>query len=339
MSTIAHTDQLTLDLSAIPGNRSDLTLYAKQEDNTRRVRITLQENGEDYRIPDGVGVMLRALKPDGHFVIADSLFESCYVYLTFPREMLTCAGCVRAEICLTAGEEILTTATFYVEVVPTALSDIASKNDLSALSKVLDAATFLTKQALVPVAVETVEVADGFEPGAISPSLHAVAPVWQTDCYMFEGSGVQYSNSHSAYAAGYHYFFDSDDHSSYCKLIGIGSSCTGYVRYRPLGTSGGLSEDFRNLLDGLNVEGRALPTADEAKKLKELASGLSIAANSSVYYLVEMTELAIIRIWNDLFANYLLRGKTIDFGDGVERRFVTVAELEEIDRRLTALGG
>ena len=339
MSTITHTDQLTLDLSAIPGNRSDLTVYAKQEDNTRRVRITLQENGTDYQIPDGVSVLLRALKPDGHFVLTDSPFEGCYVYLTLPREMLTCAGCVRAEICLTAGDEILTTATFYVEVVPTALSDIASGNDLSALAKALDAAAHLTEQALLPIAVETVKVDDGFDTGAATPYQYTTAPVWQTDGYVFDGSGIQYSDAHSAYAAGSLYFFDTDDRSSYCKLSGSGSSCNGYIRYRPLGTSGGVSGELRSLLDGLTVEGRALPTENEVTKLGQLVSNYYLTANSTQYYLVEMTMMLGLHLWNDYFVNYLVNGKPVDFGDGVERRFVTVAELEEINRRLTALGG
>ncbi|MGM9646820.1 MAG: BppU family phage baseplate upper protein [Eubacteriales bacterium] len=340
MTTLAHTDELTLDLSALPVNRSDVTLYAKQEDSVRRVEITLQENGENYTIPDGVSVMLRALKPDGHFVLTDCPFEKQYVYLYFPREMLTCAGTVRAEICLTVGEEILSSATFYVEVLPGALSDIPSTNELSALSKALDAAAILAEQALAPVAVETVLVGDGFDPSGIAPDQHATAPIWKDGAYRFDdGDGTQFSQSHSAYSAGYLYFFDSDDHTSYCKLIGNYTGCTGFIRYRPLGITGGLGDEFRKLLDGETVEGRALLNEDQVKKLTDLTSRFSITANSTRYYMIEMTMYATLYMWADYFINYLYRGKTIDFGDGVQRRFVTTSELEEIDRRLTALGG
>ena len=92
MSTIAHTDHLTLDLSAAPQKRSEVTVYAKQDDNARRIWIEIRENGEDYQIPDGVRILLRALKPDGRFVLSEAPYEGCNVYLTFPREMLTCIG-------------------------------------------------------------------------------------------------------------------------------------------------------------------------------------------------------------------------------------------------------
>ena len=340
MTTIAHTDELKLDLSALPVNRSAVTIYAKQEDSARRVGITLQENGENYTIPDGVSVMLRALKPDGSFVLTDCPFENHYVYLDLPREMLTCAGTVRAEICLTIGEEILSSATFYVEVVPGAMSDIPSTNELSALSKALEAAAILTEQALAPVAVETVLVGDGFNANVISPYMHTVAPVWKDGSFRFDdGDGYQFSQSHYAYTAGYLFFFDSDDHTSYCKLIGSGDVCTGFVRFRPLGISGGLGDEFRKLLDGEVVEGRALLNEDQVKKLTDLTSRFSITANSTRYYMIEMTMYATLYMWADYFINYLYRGKTIDFGDGVQRRFVTTSELEEIDRRLTALEG
>lgn len=336
MSTFAHTDELKLDLSAIPGKRSDLTIYAKQEDNTRRVQITLQENGENYSIPDGVSVLLRALKPDGHFVLADLPFEGCWVYLTFPREMLTCSGCVRAEICLTAGEEILTSATFYVEVVPTALSDTASGNDLSALAEVMNAAVVLTEQALVPVAVETVTADNGFDPAALTPRLYRTAPVWQVDHYVFEGSGTQYSNSNSAFAAGYIYFA-GDDQTSYCKLMGSGSTCTGYVCYRPLGVSGGTSQSLRSLLDGETVEERALPTAAQVSRLNELIAYQKLAINSTTYHLVEQSLLVAIFGWIQILFDSLVKGIAVDMGAGTKMRFVTEEELAEINRRLTAL--
>lgn len=338
MSTFAHTDELTLDLSAIPGKRSDLTVYAKQEDNTRRVQITMQENGENYPIPDGVSILLRALKPDGHFVLAELPFESCWVYLTFPREMLTCAGCVHAEICLTAGEEILTSATFYVEVVPTALSDTASGNDLSALSEALNAAAILNEQALVPVAVETVVAGEDFDPAAISPSVYADAPLWQTDHYEFEGSGTQYSTSHAAYAAG-RLYFAGDDETSYCKLIGSGSACTGYVRYRPLGVAGCTSRALLDLLDGATVEERALPTAEQVERLQDLIQYQNITANSTSYHLLEQSLLVYLYAWIQTLDGALSKGIAVDLGAGTKMRFVTEEELAELDGRITALGG
>ncbi|MBQ7355539.1 MAG: BppU family phage baseplate upper protein [Clostridia bacterium] len=336
MSTFAHTDELKLDLSAIPGKRSDLTIYAKQEDNTRRVQITLQENGENYTIPDGVSVLLRALKPDGHFVLTDLPFDGCRIYLTLPREMLTCAGCVRAEICLTAGEEILTSATFYVEVVPIALSDTASGNDLSALAEVMNAAVVLTEQALVPVAVETVATGNGFDPSALTHHLYQAAPDWQVDHYEFEGSGTQYSNAHSAFAAGYVYFA-GDDRTSYCKLIGSGSICTGYVCYRPLGVSGGTSPALRSLLDGETVEERALPTAVQLSRLNELIAYQNLSANSTTYHLVEQSLLVAIYGWIQILFDSLAKGIAVDMGAGTKMRFVTEEELAEINRRLSDL--
>lgn len=338
MSTFAHIDELTLDLSAIPGKRSDLTVFAKQEDNTRRVLITLQDNREDYEIPAGVSLLLRALKPDGHFVLADIPYEGNQIYLTFPREMLTCAGCVRAEICLTAGDEILTSATFYVEVIPTALSDTASSNDLTALSRVLSDAVFLTKQALLPVVAETVTAANGFDPSTFSLRGYSNAPTWQEDHYAFEGSGTQYSNAQTAFSAGRRYFAGSDE-TSYCKLIGSGATCTGYVLYRPLGVSDAATETLRDLLNGETVENRQLPTALQVSKLQSLLENQQINANSTSYHLLEHSLYVYLYAWIQVLDTSLSKGIAIDLGTGKKMRFVTEEELEQLDNRITALGG
>lgn len=337
MSTISHTDQLTLDLSAAPGKRSDVTLFAKQDDNTRRVRIILHENGEEYQIPDGVSILMRALKPDGHFVLADSPFEGCNVYLTFPREMLTCAGCVRAEICLLYGDEILTSANFYIEVLPHALSDSESKSELSAITKALDAAAFLTKQALIPLPVETISFNDGYSLPTASIRFHGTEPTWENNEFTFADGGTVYSDVNSAYSKNAIYFFDSDDHTAYCKLIGSGSVCTGFTRYRPLVSSGGMTQEMRDLLDGKSVEGRALPTEYDASLLHQLINNRRITLQSKSYHLIETSLLTVITAWADIFINKLVYGESFDLGDGVRRRFVTEDELETIQRRLSAL--
>ena len=337
MSTIAHTDHLTLDLSAAPHKRSEVTVYAKQDDNARRIRIILRENGEDYQIPNGVRILLRALKPDGHFVLADSPYEGCNVYLTFPREMLTCIGCVRAEIALLYEEEILTSANFYVEVLPHALSDIKSGSELSAISTALETAAFLTRQALVPVPAETVNFADGYILSAGSIRFHSEAPVWEVDHFSFADSGSSYSSAEAAYDSGRRYFFDSDDHTAYCKLVGNGNSSTGFTRFRLLVANGGMTKELRALLDGQSVEDRALPTALEAAALQELRTKRYMTANSTSYHLIENTVAAVLNYWADLFVNCLAYGEAFDLGDGVRRRFVTEEELEAIQRRLAAL--
>ncbi len=292
---ISYIDELTLDFAGKPGKRSQLTLYAKQEDSARCVQIKLQNKGEDYRVPDGVSVSLRALKPDGKFLLADCPHEGYWVYLTLPRQMLTVVGCVRAEICLTIGEEVLSSATFYVEVVPMALSAIASENDLSALSKAIDTANALLANALADVAVETVTSGSRFDPGAISPNVYQEAPTWEEGVYHFPHNYSLYSNSHAALNAGWIYFITDNDPTSYCKLVGENGSCTGYIRYRPLGTSGGLAGELRSLLDGNTVEGRALPTATAVAKLGQLMRNYTIVDGNSKYCMISQEELESIR--------------------------------------------
>lgn len=337
MSTIAHTDHLTLDLSAAPQKRSEVTVYAKQDDNARRIWIEIRENGEDYQIPDGVRILLRALKPDGRFVLSEAPYEGCNVYLTFPREMLTCIGCVRAEISLLYEEEILTSANFYVEVLPHALADIESGSELSAISTALEAATALTKQAMVPVPAETVYFADGYTLSASSIRFHSEAPVWETDHFTFTDSGSSYSSAEAAYDSSRRYFFDSDDHTAYCKLVGNGSNSTGFTRFRPLIANSGMTKELRALLDGQSVEERALPTTADVAALQELRTKRYITANSTSYHLIENMTAAVLSYWVDLLVNHLAYGEAIDLGDGVRRRFVTEAELDAIHRRLTTL--
>lgn len=339
MSTLEQINELTLDLSAVPGDRSKLTVYAKQEDSVRRVLITLQQNGEAYTIPTDVEVMLRALKPDGRYVLANCNASGSNVYLSLPREALTRAGSVRAEICLMQGTDILTSTTFYVEVIPSALSEVASSNDLSALSKALETSNALLNQAYIPVAVETVWIADGFVPGSTTGLQYSVEPVWKDLEFVSETSGSTYSNYHAAFDEGYVYFFDSTDHTYFCKLIGENASCTGYVKYRLLGAKDGLSEELRLLLNGDEVEGRALPTANEAAKLSELISDQSINVNSTTYHLLENTLFAITEIWAQYFYSTLAYGNSVDFGTGKHLRFTSDEEMAELNQRITALGG
>ena len=336
MSTISHTDQITLDLSAMPGKRSDVTIYAKQDDNARRIRIILHENGEEYQIPNGVRIMLRAIKPDGTFVLADSPYEGCNVYLSFPQETMTCAGCVRAEICLLYDDEILTSANFYIEVLPHALSETESSSELSAISHALNVASFLTRQALVPLPTETVSFED-YSLNANSLSFHAGEPVWQDTAFVFEDNGTVYSNTNTAYAQNKCYFFDSDDHSSYCKLNGAGTTSTGFTRYRPLVSNGGMTKEMRELLDGKSVEGRALPSDYDAVLLHQLINEQRIATQSRSYYLIEYSLLSVLSFWGDVFINKLVYGEPFDIGDGIPRRFITVSELDSILKRLERL--
>ncbi len=337
MSYIEHTDQLTLDFAIPSAERPKLTLYAKQEDSARRVIISLKQFGEDYTVPVDVIVMLRATKPDGHFLITECPAVGSKVYLQIPKEMLTSVGCVRAEICLMAADEILTSGTFFVEVLPNAMSDVASGNDVSALAMVLDTAATLMRQAMFPVAVETVPVGPDFDTTAKTVVMYKEKPVWNGKEFATTEEGAQYSDYLSALRANAVYFYQGNDRSTYCKLTESAGSCTGYIRYGLLGTSGGLAKEFRTLLDGDTVEGRKLPTEAEAKALTQLMTNHSISKNSSTYYLVEHSILQFTVIWIDCFVNSLLQGTAVDFGDGTHKRFVTEEELEKLNRRIAAL--
>ncbi len=338
MSTINFTGTLTVDFTGVPGNRETLTVFAKQEDSARTVAVTMQMKGVNYTPPSGVEVILRGLKPDGSLVILPCTVSGAVASVPLTPILLAAVGCVRAELCLRKGEEILSSATFYIEVLPSALSSVASGSELSALAKVMEAADRVLNNATLPVACETVMAGYGFSISDATPMIYRSAPTWSENRFVATSTGSVYSSYQTAFSGGYIYFFQGDDRTTYCKLFGTSSGCQGYIRYRLMGAVGA-SPELTALLDGDAVRGRALPTEQQRDLINDLISTQQMALNSSTYHLVEGMTMAYLNLWIHHFVNGLAGGTAVDFGDGVARRFVSDAEMKEIDRRLSALEG
>ena len=110
------TQEITLDIFEAP-----LFEYinAKQEDNVSRVLVaTITANGQTLK-PDHnkAQAVFRATKPDGTGVMDPAAIgEDGRVTFALTDQVLAVPGDVAAEIAIVEGDQILTTATFYIQV-------------------------------------------------------------------------------------------------------------------------------------------------------------------------------------------------------------------------------
>ena len=94
-------ENITVDL--LPKGERPV-LHVAQFDNARAFFITLQNNGVDYSVPDGVSVELRIRKVDGHVVtIAPDTITANICQFTTTEQMCACYGHNIGEIALIYG--------------------------------------------------------------------------------------------------------------------------------------------------------------------------------------------------------------------------------------------
>ena len=91
-------------------------VYAKQYDNNMRiVKANLYANGQPYTVQSGFDVNVRMAKPDGTYVYNPALEASgTYALIVLTQQMLAVAGECPAEIEVTQGSNVLSTATFVI---------------------------------------------------------------------------------------------------------------------------------------------------------------------------------------------------------------------------------
>lgn len=91
-------------------------VYAKQYDNNMRiVKVNLYANGQPYTVQSGFDVNVRMAKPDGTYVYNPALEASgTYALIVLTQQMLAVAGECPAEIEVTQGSNVLSTATFVI---------------------------------------------------------------------------------------------------------------------------------------------------------------------------------------------------------------------------------
>ena len=91
-------------------------VYAKQYDNNMRIiKANLYANGQPYTAQSGFDVNVRMAKPDGTYVYNPALEASgTYALIVLTQQMLAVAGECPAEIEVTQGSNVLSTATFVI---------------------------------------------------------------------------------------------------------------------------------------------------------------------------------------------------------------------------------
>ena len=91
-------------------------VYAKQYDNNMRIiKTNLYANGQPYTVQSGFDVNVRMAKPDGTYVYNPALeISDTYVLIVLTQQMLAVAGECPAEIEVTQGSNVLSTATFVI---------------------------------------------------------------------------------------------------------------------------------------------------------------------------------------------------------------------------------
>lgn len=91
-------------------------VYAKQYDNNMRIiKANLYANGQPYTVQSGFDVNVRMAKPDGAYVYNPALEASgTYALIVLTQQMLAVAGECPAEIEVTQGSNVLSTATFVI---------------------------------------------------------------------------------------------------------------------------------------------------------------------------------------------------------------------------------
>lgn len=91
-------------------------VYAKQYDNNMRIiKANLYANGQPYTVQSGFDVNVRMAKPDGTYVYNPALEASgTYALIVLTQQMLAVAGECQAEIEVTQGSNVLSTATLVI---------------------------------------------------------------------------------------------------------------------------------------------------------------------------------------------------------------------------------
>lgn len=111
---------ISLQSAGFPRAMTDV--WAKQQDNeTRKIAVTIQENGEDWTIPAGASAEIRVQRPDKVLVTADCTISSPVVTATLTNEMLFVAGEALAEIRITNSSEVLSSTSIALHIKPCAV--------------------------------------------------------------------------------------------------------------------------------------------------------------------------------------------------------------------------
>ncbi len=131
-------------------NTMPITLFAKQFDNdTREIVITPLDRGQPYILEDGITARLQIKKPDDTQVINDAAIAGGKITAELTQQALAASGLATAEIGLYKGETLLTSQTFYIDIMPAAYDPekVESTDEYNSLLQATAAAEKATAEA------------------------------------------------------------------------------------------------------------------------------------------------------------------------------------------------
>ncbi len=139
--------RLTLDIKDV---RSNAVVRVKRGNNTKRLCISLVDNGKVYQISDGCTAALKGKKPDGFSLYNECTIDDNTIYYVIGNNTTSTVGVVECEIVLVSGnEDVLISPTFIiiVEEVPVDDDDVIDSSDeVSALVALVSETTALKNE-------------------------------------------------------------------------------------------------------------------------------------------------------------------------------------------------
>lgn len=160
--------EITLDMD--PANELPVVRVKQGDASTRYVVATLTKDGEPFIPEEGVEMLFRCEKPDGHGVLEDSMGEDrelgralvvdnrdSTVTIELVEQVTTCAGRCRCDLCLFKDEKVLSSMQFIIQVFPSPNTTrlAVSSDDFRSLVSRTEAAEHLMRGIAQSVATLT----------------------------------------------------------------------------------------------------------------------------------------------------------------------------------------
>lgn len=131
-----YTHRLTLDLS---GRQHKQFVEVKQfDENSHRFTITIVQDHEAVTLDSSLTYKMRIVKPDKTWCIYDASVQDNTVVAIPGDQAFTVKGLAIADIEITEGEELLSTAYFFLDVGPSGVGEyVSSSNEYKELQDLI----------------------------------------------------------------------------------------------------------------------------------------------------------------------------------------------------------
>lgn len=131
-----YTHNLTLDLSG--RQHKQFTEVKQFDENSHEFVISVTEDGEPVTLNAGLTYKMRIVKPDKTWCIYPAAVKSNAVVATPGDQAFTVKGLSVADIEITEGETLLSTAYFFIDVGPSGVGEhLSSSNEYKQLEDLI----------------------------------------------------------------------------------------------------------------------------------------------------------------------------------------------------------